>query len=286
MAIEIKPLESLNDMKKVQDLEKKVWDMQPIPVHQTFTAVKNGGILIGAYDGKELIGFSYGFAGFKNGEVYLCSHMMGILPDYQSRNLGERLKHEQKRMALTKGYTLITWTFDPLESVNAYLNLHKLRAITGCYHVNLYGDMDDALNRGLPTDRFQLEWWIAEPHVNSYGRGPLTEDDENSLLETEINRDGLLFIQGQKSVADLEERDRWLVPIPDHFQTIKKKDLQLAIDWRMKTRPLFQQLLRKGFVGTDIVRKPEEKLCYYVFEYRTSLAVPAAFFKEETNDKY
>lgn len=284
MDITIKPLTSLNEIKKVQKLEQDVWNMQPIPIHQTFTAAKNGGILIGAYHGEKLVGFSYGFPGFKGREVYLCSHMMGILPEYQSRNLGERLKKEQKRIALEKGYKLITWTFDPLESVNAYLNLHKLRAITGCYHVNLYGEMDDSLNQGLPTDRFQLEWWIEENHVNEKVRETVGVNQNHCWFQTGLNEDGLLFILNQNHVSLKETSSPLFVPIPDHFQIIKKRDPELAIDWRLQTREVFQRLIFEGYVATDIIRKPDEKVCYYVFEPRHLLDLPDAFFKEETHE--
>src|SRR5207245_196426 len=56
--------------------------------------------------------------------------------------------------------------FDPLEGVNASLNIAKLGAVTHKYYPNLYGSsMADGLNSGLPTDRFEVEWWIASDRV-------------------------------------------------------------------------------------------------------------------------
>lgn len=78
--------------------------MPTIPLHQTMTAVKNGGLIIGAYDGDKLVGFSYGFAGFTEGEPYLCSHMLGIHPDYRSQKIGEQLKLRQRELAIDMGY--------------------------------------------------------------------------------------------------------------------------------------------------------------------------------------
>lgn len=94
--INIRELKTMNEMEQVQELERKVWGMDPVlPTHQTLTAVKNGGIIIGAFDGEKLVGFSYGFSGFQNGKSYLCSHMLGIDEAYRSQGIGEMLKRSQ-----------------------------------------------------------------------------------------------------------------------------------------------------------------------------------------------
>lgn len=46
------------------------------------------------------------------------------------------------------------WTYDPLETVNGYLNLSKLGGVCTQYIENCYGEMPDILNAGLPSDRF------------------------------------------------------------------------------------------------------------------------------------
>jgi len=40
--------------------------------------------------------------------------------------LGRRIKLFQREEAMTRGFELIEWTFDPLEIKNAYLNIEKL----------------------------------------------------------------------------------------------------------------------------------------------------------------
>ena len=76
--IEIREIKTIEQLEQVQQLELNVWGMSAIPLHQTLTAVKNGGIVVGAYQEDKLVGFSYGFAGFREGKSYLCSHMLGI----------------------------------------------------------------------------------------------------------------------------------------------------------------------------------------------------------------
>jgi predicted GNAT superfamily acetyltransferase len=124
--VTIKLLKTLEEVRDMEKLERDVWKMDPIPNHQTLTAAKNGGILLGAYAGDEIVGFNYGFPGFRSPNVYLCSHMTGVYPNYQKRGLGRLLKEKQHETALEYGYSLITWTFDPLESLNANLNLLQI----------------------------------------------------------------------------------------------------------------------------------------------------------------
>src|SRR5690606_18217859 len=124
-----------------------------------------GGLLIGAFIGDRAVGFQYSFAGFDGKKPYLCSHMLALLPEYRHSGLGSALKWRQAEMAREIGYDWIQWTFDPLESRNAYLNIRKLGGMVSTYWENCYGEMKDSLNAGLPTDRFRLDWWINSPRV-------------------------------------------------------------------------------------------------------------------------
>ena len=141
-------------------------DVEVVPLHVLITAAKNGGLLLGAFDGETLAGFVFGFPGLTpDGKLKHCSHMAGVHPAYRDRGLGYSLKLAQRLHVLAQGIDLITWTFDPLETRNATLNFHKLGAICNTYLPNLYGEMHNGLNAGLPSDRFQVDWWIASERV-------------------------------------------------------------------------------------------------------------------------
>ncbi|GLB60144.1 GNAT family N-acetyltransferase [Cytobacillus sp. NCCP-133] len=266
LTMELRVLNTSEELNLIQKLELEIWNMAPLPVHQTITAAQNGGLLLGAFIEDELIGFSYGFAGFHKGKSYLCSHMLGIHPHHQDKGLGALLKQKQKEMASEMGYDLITWTFDPLESRNAYLNLTKLNAICSTYVKNCYGDMDDSLNRGLPTDRLKVEWWINSPHVKlplnaraESAQDPfewgVSEDDFPVLLNTEWEEGG----------------GPVLLPIPANFQSIKNQNVELARDWRFKTREILQRLFAQGYAMTSFIKGVEELVHYYVLVQRDSL---------------
>ncbi len=265
----IRKLETNEDMRLIQKLEQEVWDMNPTPTHQTFTASKNGGVLVGAFQDNRLVGYCYGFAGFKNGKSYLCSHMMGIHPDFQSVGIGKLLKEEQRKIAQEIGYDLIQWTFDPLETRNAYLNTSKLNGICNTYIVNCYGDMDDGLNRGLPTDRLQIEWWISSNHVEQNWK-PKAIDFKKPFNVIKADKDyPQLEVKGNEfEVQELA----FEIPVPRQFQSMKKEYPELALDWRLKIRSVFQQLFTKGYALVG-VRKTEESVQYYQFIPRKMISL-------------
>src|SRR6202012_2433270 len=96
---------------------------------------------------------------------YLHSHMLAVLPEYRNAGLGRRLKLAQRDDALSRGFDLMEWTFDPLEIKNAYFNLERLGAIARRYNVNQYGITSSPLQGGLPTDRLVAEWWLKSKRV-------------------------------------------------------------------------------------------------------------------------
>jgi predicted GNAT superfamily acetyltransferase len=248
----------------VRRLESDIWsEYESTPTHQTLTAIKNGGLVLGAYLEEELIGFQYSFPGYNGEKAYLCSHILGVHPVFQKLGIGEKLKLEEKEESLKKGYDLVTWTYDPLETVNGNLNLHKLGGRCSSYVENCYGEMKDDLNQGMPSDRFAVEWWIKEEPAAR----PSKYEIEGSLL---INTDR--YDNGDLVPAEIELKkdsaDGYLfVPVPSNFQTLKKNSSELALSWRMSTRKVFAHYFTKGWEAIDLFRnKSESDLCYYVLK--------------------
>ncbi|WP_163971133.1 GNAT family N-acetyltransferase [Oceanobacillus halotolerans] len=257
--INIRQLTSMDEMKDMQVVEETVWQMPPTPVHQTYTALNNGGIILGAFDGEKMIGFLYSFAGFDGEKPYLCSHMLGILPEYRKDGLGRKMKLKQAAIAKEKGYSMITWTFDPLESLNAYLNIHKLGAIGAHYKENHYGSMNDGLNQGLPTDRIQIEWNMDDTFTS-----PNLSLDTNKLL-VDVNENGVPKVSERFTSDFTGDQHSWFVPIPTHFQDIKKENIERAKQWRYETRRIFQALFQHGYVAKNVIRDDSNALTYYYF---------------------
>jgi len=160
--------ETLDDLRACVALQKEVWnftDAELVPLRMFVVAQKIGGQVIGAFESEQLIGFAFAIPGARGGHSYLHSHMLAVRAEYRNQGLGRRLKLFQRDEALSRGFNLIEWTFDPLEIKNAYLNIEKLGAIARRYNVNQYGITASPLQGGLPTDRLVAEWWLKSKRV-------------------------------------------------------------------------------------------------------------------------
>jgi predicted GNAT superfamily acetyltransferase len=262
-SITIRMLHTAEELTAVRDLESLVWaDEDPVPVNHSITVVKNGGMVIGAFSGAQLIGFQYSFPGFDGTNVYLCSHSMGIHPDFRKMGIGEKLKLKQREEALKMGYQLIVWTYDPLETVNGYLNLSKLGAVCTKYIENCYGEMPDILNAGLPSDRFLVEWNIAGETFT----WRVDSDDHHEVpLLIEVGDGAQGFPVPKAVLLDSEQESNVLyVPVPNQFQTIKSNNITAALEWRLKTRKVFTHYLSKGWAVTALRKSNHPYLHHYV----------------------
>jgi len=162
--------QALDEMRACVALQKEVWnftDLELVPLRLFVVADKVGGQVIGAFEGTEMVAFALAIPGFRGGHSYLHSHMLAVRKQYQNAGLGRRMKLFQREEALSRGFELIEWTFDPLEIKNAYLNLEKLGAIARRYNVNQYGITSSPLQGGLPSDRLVAEWWLKSKRVET-----------------------------------------------------------------------------------------------------------------------
>ncbi|MFT9817321.1 GNAT family N-acetyltransferase [Lysinibacillus sp. NPDC056185] len=251
--IDIREIKTIEQLEQVQQLEYDVWGMPSIPIHQTLTAVKNGGIVVGAFDGDQLVGFSYGFSGFREGKSYLCSHMLGIDENYRSQGIGEKLKYAQQAIAIERGYDLMVWTFDPLETRNGFLNLSKLNGICYTYIENCYGEMQDGLNKGLPSDRFEVCWYITSDYVSK--SVSIDATDAISVASCVPNEQGFPCL---KITEDLKyNEDLYTLPVPKDFQALKLQDPTLALEWRFKTRHILQRLFAQGYAAVQLQQQEQ-----------------------------
>ncbi len=169
-SLTIRKCEALDDMGACLALQKEVWnfsDAELVPVRIFVLATKIGGQVMGAFDGRDLVGFALAIPGVRSGHAYLYSHMLAVRQQYRNAGLGRRLKLFQRDDALARGFELMEWTFDPLEIKNAYLNIEKLGAIARRYNVNQYGLTSSPLQGGLPTDRLVAEWWMKSKRVET-----------------------------------------------------------------------------------------------------------------------
>ena len=121
--------------------------------------VHSGAYLSGAFIVGKCVGAAFAFPATTGG-LHLHSHMTAVLDEYRDQGVGYALKIDQWHWAKKNNYSEISWTFDPLVSRNAKLNLIKLGVNISSYHPNFYGDMPDALNAGDESDRLMVSWKV------------------------------------------------------------------------------------------------------------------------------
>ena len=277
----IKILEAPEELPAVEDLQRAVWpdsETDIVPAHVFIAAIHNGGLLLGAFVDDQLIGFVFGFPGLESTpdgpRAKHCSHMMGILPGYRDSGIGFALKRAQWQMVRHQGLDHITWTYDPLLSRNAYLNITKLGAVCNTYRRSEYGDMRDGLNAGLPSDRFLVDWWIntrrVERRLGKRARRPLklhnfSQAELQPLYELQTSAGS--WPRPPEHFSPLGGRLA-LAEIPSDINALKEADFAIARDWRFFSREIFETAFASGYLITDFVY--DEGRSFYVLSHGES----------------
>ena len=271
MRFTIRPLKTIDEYHACEALQRQAWpmddDLEVVPLHLLLSVHKNGGLLLGAFDGDDMVGFVFGHPGLTaEGRPKHCSHMMGVRPGLQGAGIGYQLKLAQRQAALEQGLDLVTWTYDPLLSRNAYLNLHKLGTVSRAYLPDCYGPLNDGLNAGLPTDRFDVEWWIASPWVQRRLAGQVDEPLPGPAVQANRTRHtaagflepGALTLEAGAATV--------LVEIPDDYQAVKAAVPALALEWRQATCQLFEFYFAAGYTVVDLLSQQidGERRSFYV----------------------
>ncbi len=157
------------EYRAVEQLQKEIWsvdDREILPAIHMIAAKEVGAILVGAFDGDELVGFVYGFPGFERGERIIHSDMLAVRDDYRDQGLGSKLKFAQRDRALAQGIDRITWTFDPLRAKNAWVNFTHLGVVADRYLRDFYGETTSPLH-SLGTDRLWVTWHLNGPPASA-----------------------------------------------------------------------------------------------------------------------
>jgi predicted GNAT superfamily acetyltransferase len=146
--------------------------------------------------------------------VVYHSHLAAVVENLRHQDIGFRMKLAQRQQAMKAGVPLIIWTFDPLQSRNAHLNINKLGAVIRRYEVNHYSEgLSTVFDSGVPSDRIFAEWWVSSPHVGSIlaGKRPYVKDpSESVLIPEDINK------ERSRSV---EEHLKWRIRVREDFQS-------------------------------------------------------------------
>lgn len=200
--ITVRALHSLQEFQRCVQIAREVWgdaDSETEP-HVTYVIAEHtGGQVLGAFDGDTMVGFTKAYVGLHDHAPYLHSHMAAVLASHRNHHVGRQLKLFQREDALRRGFRLIEWTFDPLETRNAHFNINRLGGISRRYIPDFYGITTSPLHRGMPTDRLLVEWHLDSPRViaaiseltveardcPAYIHLPVLEGGTDSLIEVQ-----------------------------------------------------------------------------------------------------
>jgi len=166
------------------------------------------------------------------------------------------LKLEQARRVAARGYTRLQWTYDPLQSLNAHLNLVKLGARAEEYAEHVYGDSSSELHRGAPTDRFIATWDLdaAGTPQRSLLVAALDSTPAAPAGRVHVNPAGWDVYIPDDSLPDARVIS---VPVPARFSTLLQEAPDLALAWRLQTRAQFQSLFARGYQAVSFRRDGE-----------------------------
>lgn len=258
----------IEEFKQAVAFQESVWGRgfsERVPASLMKVTRRLGGVVAGAFaDDASMVGFVYGMTGPEEGRLIHWSDILAVSPGMRDRGVGRLLKRYQRTRCLGEGVTLMRWTFDPLESRNAYLNLGRLGAVVREYAVDMYGESNSPLHRGLGTDRFVVSWELDTPRVESRAGGepPPTLEDFAGLDEAFAVRSGAA---GPEPAGPVDEGpdpgllDRWAdsvglrLPIPADIQSLRDRNPEAAGRWRRATRAVLEPALRGGWEVRELL---------------------------------
>lgn len=266
-------LDKPEEFRAVEEVQRSAWGLveePPVPSPIQRAMQDHGGLVLGAFADIYLAGFALGFLGWDGKSLYHYSHMTAVRPEYQNHHVGFRLKAFQRDEVLRQGLSEVRWTFDPLQSRNAFLNVRRLGVRPVRYLVHYYGQMGSEVNRGLETDRLQVSWPLAEPRVERRlaGELPSPADDArrvgaaSAIVETEVGPNGLRV---PKAVGEPNGPEAHL-EVPFDLGALREHEPEALRLWRHATRDAFRAAFDTGYAVDDfaVVSKEHERRSFYL----------------------
>jgi predicted GNAT superfamily acetyltransferase len=193
---------------------------------------------VGAFDQNgKLVGFVHTMLALMDRQVVYHSHLAAVIEGLRHKDIGYRMKLKQREFAIAAGIPLIIWTFDPLQSRNAHLNINKLGAIIRRYEENYYGEgLSAVFGSAVPSDRVFAEWWVRSPHVESALAG------------------------NKPQVADAQP-----VVIPEDINRVSAQSVEEHLRWRLRVRTDFTRMLASGLIARGFERDSASGTSRYLF---------------------
>lgn len=251
LGVEVRELSSPDELEDLLRIFDDVWrpdpTNRPVGTDMLRALTHAGNYVAGAFIGDHLAGGSVAFFGAPVGET-LHSHITGVTRRGRGHQVGYALKMHQRRWALERGLSTITWTFDPLVARNAYFNLAKLGATPVHYYEDFYGELGDELGGDADSDRVLMSWNL---HAAAPSASPVSVDDV--LAEGAVS----IIDAGQPS-RPVAHHDRVtpdagvVVEVPRDVESMRVTAPLDAARWRIALRDALSPLLVDGDARRDV----------------------------------
>jgi len=250
------------DFEACVTLQREVWRLADVEITSAIQLIATswaGGLVhIAETPEGRPVGFAYAFPALRGGVPHLHSDMLAVRPDQQKRGVGLRLKWAQRADALKAGVAVITWTYDPLQALNANLNLRRLGAIGTEFVENFYGVTTSELHHGLPTDRLLVRWDLNAPRVQELA--PTTELPRTVPAPVFPRINDVKWQAGWPVSSDPRldlEAPELLLEIPPEWNVLCQAAPRVAAGWQEKVRRAFQAYLGHGYAAADFAPTEE-----------------------------
>ena len=231
--VQVRLLSEVDELHEVTALIDRTWgegtDEVSVPMLRAMTMA--GNFVSGAFDGERLVGICVAFFGTPRA-AHLHSHLAAVDTAYRGRGVGFALKVHQWAWAYAGDVATISWTYDPLQRRNAFLNLARLRATPTAWLANFYGNVDDDVNGTEPTDRLLVSWSVAAKETR------LASARETRVVDgAALEADGAsVLLTGGPHDEPVERADDGagivLIGVPADITAVRRDDIGRARAWR------------------------------------------------------
>ena len=267
--VAVRLLKNVDEYRQCEIVQARIWGAPGVTREVLTATQKYGGVVIGTLIDGRVVGFIYAFLAQYHGRLIHWSHLMAVEAKYRDQGLGFKMKLVHRRIALDRGLKSICWTFDPLQSRNARLNISRLGALADEYVPDCYGRFPSLLEKGLPSDRWVANWRISTARVERRLRGETPAFDPALPRVNETRRNAQGFPHNQAIRLNLTHR-RLLVETPTQTDAMRSQAMPLARRWRLEARRIFQHYLSAGYRVEDFFppQPSTEGRCFYLLRHQ------------------
>ena len=200
-----------------------------------------------------MVGFVYSIVGMKARQVLQWSHMLGVLAEYRNSGLGRDAEAGAARAGAGAGLRADRVDLRPAAGAERAPQLHQARGRRRGVPPQRLRRVDQ---RAAQAARPPTGWWpnggsaAARRAAGGAGRAAAAAHRPSSTAPCRSTSPTPGGRGWPTPTVRLEcDERRLLLEIPMGFTDMQREAPELALDWRMQTREIFESLLRAAATG-------------------------------------